>query len=656
MIFSFMFLFGGCNSDYNVKTFGDPELGQDTSPPPAEEEADPPPPPPEECPERIWSAMEIGIDEMCFIPPDTSTFEPVVEWQMSSFDEFPDAVNTLETPIVGNLTDDNGDGLINDDDIPDIVLSMHEDPNLHWCSSEATAGVLRVISGDGSTVHWSIRDVDLEGQAWLISGASNPAIGDIDNDGLPEIVVGVYLGYNIEEIRVVAFDHTGVLEWWTEIEQMWMGQPCGVPMYNLAIGDVDADGYPEIFAGTQVYNGEDGSLQFSTEEYTPVSKSAFSFPIDLEKDGVVEVVNSRGIYDSEGNPRCRFMTEINLPAVGDVDGDGVGDIVGVDRGLITVYDAECRVQTYWTTPDPGSGGPPTLADYDGDGVPEIGVASYDYYFVFEVDGTLLWEHEVSDRTSNQTGSAVFDFEGDGYSEVVYGGEYNLWVFSGVDGTPRMQDTSHYSCTGYEYPVIVDVDRDNQVEIVAVDYYGVRVIGDLNESWVDARPVWNQHAYSITNINDDLSIPTYADSNWPTYNNFRSGDIRLNNGNGANQVDMVPLITDICEVECDRNQLEFTLQIGNMGLADYLGEVQVQIYVLADEIETPILSYTFEESMIRSGFSTAGEVFRFDLTDVPSGRMVVSVDDTGEGLGIVEECNETNNRFDIGDVCVGSNEE
>ena len=37
-------------------------------------------------------------------------------------------------------------------------------------------------------MHWSVRDVILDGEEWLISGMVNAAIGDIDNDGLPEIV------------------------------------------------------------------------------------------------------------------------------------------------------------------------------------------------------------------------------------------------------------------------------------------------------------------------------------------------------------------------------------------------------------------------------------------------------------------------------------
>src|SRR5262249_45371674 len=43
-------------------------------------------------------------------------------------------------------------------------------------------------------------------------------------------------------------------------------------------------------------------------------------------------------------------------------------------------------------------------------------------------------------------------------------------------------------------------------------------------WVDSRPVWNQHAYAVTNVNDDATIPKTSSwlRNWqqPKLNNFR----------------------------------------------------------------------------------------------------------------------------------------
>ena len=36
--------------------------------------------------------------------------------------------------------------------------------------------------------------------------------------------------------------------------------------------------------------------------------------------------------------------------------------------------------------------------------------------------------------------------------------------------------------------------------------GIRVYADANDNWVRSRPIWNQHAYSVTNVNEDGTIP------------------------------------------------------------------------------------------------------------------------------------------------------
>ena len=46
-----------------------------------------------------------------------------------------------------------------------------------------------------------------------------------------------------------------------------------------------------------------------------------------------------------------------------------------------------------------------------------------------------------------------------------------------------------------------------------------------DRWVRTRPIWNQHTYHITNINDDGTIPAVEDDNWLSpagdpFNNYR----------------------------------------------------------------------------------------------------------------------------------------
>src|SRR5690606_5824392 len=66
----------------------------------------------------------------------------------------------------------------------------------------------------------------------------------------------------------------------------------------------------------------------------------------------------------------------------------------------------------------GRGGAPTVGDFDGDGQDEIGIAGMRYYTVLEHDGSIKWNAPIFDASA-YTGSSLFDFDGDGRTEVVY---------------------------------------------------------------------------------------------------------------------------------------------------------------------------------------------------------------------------------------------
>ena len=76
----------------------------------------------------------------------------------------------------------------------------------------------------------------------------------------------------------------------------------------------------------------------------------------------------------------------------------------------------------------------------------------------------FWE-----STSGITGTAVFDFDGDGASEVIYRDQVDLYVVDGESGRVLNSQyanlTKCSSNTAYEYPIIADVDGDGETEIV-----------------------------------------------------------------------------------------------------------------------------------------------------------------------------------------------
>ncbi|MCA9665328.1 MAG: VCBS repeat-containing protein [Myxococcales bacterium] len=198
-----------------------------------------------------------------------------------------------------------------------------------------------------------------------------------------------------------------------------------------------------------------------------------------------------------------------------------------------------------------NGGAPTVADFDGDGEAEFAAAGYIGYAVFDRECAatplpphcyapgMRWFKTTQDKSSGVTGSSVFDFNGDGKAEVVYRDECWLRVYDGNTGKVRFAHAIT-SGTKMELPAIADVDNDGHADIVvSSDNYnscsgkeaelglthtgttqGVYVLQDPKNRWMSSRPLWNQHAYHITNINDDLSVPLVAKNNWDTWNNFR----------------------------------------------------------------------------------------------------------------------------------------
>jgi hypothetical protein len=279
----------------------------------------------------------------------------------------------------------------------------------------------------------------------------------------------------------------------------------------------------------------------------------------------------------------------------------------------------------------GKGGPPTIADYDGDGFPEVGVAGQSKYTVIDTDGSMLWVKDTTDASSGITGSSVYDFEGDGIADVVYADEINLYVFSGIDGATKLTFADHNSGTRLELPVVADVDNDGQVEIVVASepyngtYSGITVIGDATSSWRPGRQLWNQHAYSITHINDDLSVPTVTPPNWATYNNFRSGD--LSPADGLNAPDLVLITPEECFSVCSGpDELELWYQLGNLGAAPLTAGATIEIYatimgneVLAQSVDHP--------GALQPGEYAAGVTVKVNTKDVEQLRIVAVAKET-----------------------------
>ncbi len=574
---------------------------------------------PGECEEPSLSVGSVEVDLECEAPAEVGSWTPEIEWRSTA----PGAVYT--TPVVGQLTDDDGDGDIDSDDTPDVVVAN-------------VGGTIFALSGtDGSTL-WSYPGMGSE--------PSTAAIADLDADGRPEVIATGSTGW------VALRGDTGELFWRNS------GGTTKLVCGGVGVYDLDADGLPEVVQGAVILNGQTGVTRATGREghgtgYTGGQYAAFGVAADMDQDGDLEVVVGNAWYDADGNTIWSSGQPDGFVAVGNFDDDDYGETV------VTWYPGRVRLQDddgtiLWTDSYTGSTiGPPTVADFDGDGLPEIGVAGNGVYVVIEHDGTTKWSRPINDYSSGFTGSAVFDFEGDGQAEVVFADEQDVWVFDGATGEVKLQESRHASATCSEYPAIADVDGDGHAEIIyssgpygSGSEQGVTVIGDAEDSWMSAAGTWNQHAYSITNVTDDFgAIPTLPETNWLTYNNFRSGDLLA--ATGGLLTDAVPVQAEVCPVECESGHLYVSLQVGNSGLGDLPAGLPATLYANIDGSWVHIDSVWTEYS-IPSGSTSTGWTFDLDPAEIGSGLRFV-VDDL-VGVQSLVECSEDNNVWELENPC------
>jgi len=348
--------------------------------------------------------------------------------------------------------------------------------------------------------------------------------------------------------------------------------------------------------------------------------------------------------------RCVTQGQDGFPAVADLDGDGDGEVVVVGDNRAWILDEHCQEISGFSLAGWGNGGPPTLADMDGDGDVEIGIVDAEFYAVYEQDGSVLWQVAVTDESSHAVGSAVFDFDGNGTAEVLVAEETGFWVFDGATGTPLYTYADHSSRTLHEYPVVADVDGDGQAEIVLPNggahegegATGIVVFGGNN--WRSARPVWNQHAYSITNIGDDLVVPNPAVPNWPTYNSFRSGS--LVEAGSAGTPDAVGLVEGVCLDACEHGFVQVGVRMGNSGAGLVSASVQMALYAESSDSSRELLGTMEGGTELRSGEVGSIQVIELDVASLSGNSMVLVVDDDGSGTGQLDECSEDNNESEI----------
>ena len=568
----------------------------------------------------------LNSGDACWQNPPPGAINPVLQWSWTSSAVQPASLNVLMTPVV---IDVNGDG------IPDVVFGSTSSQG----GGLVEVGILRALSGANGAEIWNVTD-----PALAINTAYNIAAGDIDNDGLPEIIACDATG-----LKLICFENDGTFKWRSPVLE---AQNWG----SASISDLNGDGNPEIVSGRQVLDNNGNLLWTGGVGAGTSGSGGLSSVCDFDLNGSPDIVAGNTVYNANGSILCDAPTVPDgYTALANFDGDPEPELVLVGSGYIRLMErdpnAPANLITIWgpmPVPGGGFGGPPTIADFDGDGLPEIGVAGGGAYSVFESDGTLKWSSPTQD-TSDITGSSVFDFNGDGTAEVIYRDELFFRIYDGSTGAVLFQ-VPMSSCTWHEYPLVADVDADGNAEIVIGannncglgTQQGIHVFQDQNDNWVPTRRIWNEYAYHITNVNDNGSIPLTENNNWlfplaSPFNNYRQNELNSLTPSGAPD-----LTASRIRITPTGSPNTIVARVGNGGKFFVAPGIPVSYYNGDPNAGGVLLGTSFTSIPLNPGDF---EDVSLLVGSIPM-NVFVNADDAGANIGIASECDETNNLHSV----------
>lgn len=333
-----------------------------------------------------------------------------------------DKFSILETIPIPADTKVLAIGDMDGDKILDIVVA-HD--------STATISILERTDTDFSVRH-TIRESVVRTGCCNLRG---PSVSDIDNDGLPEIVSGNFNG------RLQIWESTGN----DTYEAIYTEQIGNFIEVSIA-ADYDGDGQDELLVSRETFPSRVFIVKVNNNSYQIIGNltgdggnANVVGSLDLDDDGIPETVfhddsysRNKKIYVYEEQKLVFSEGRQSSRSLGDTDGNGLGEIIGIENstGNLRIIESAGQNNLFIEVYNaPGKGYRPYVIDMDNDGLMEFWRVKSDEFhnanileFAMRVEDKLLTVYSNEELFRGFDGNitdifAINDIDYDGTNEM-----------------------------------------------------------------------------------------------------------------------------------------------------------------------------------------------------------------------------------------------